>query len=272
VFTYSITRRRKIFVKSLKEKLRNKETTIGSWITLGHTGIAEIMAKAGFDWLTIDMEHSAITIEHAQQLIQVIDLSGSVPLVRVGVNDATIIKRVMDCGAHGVIVPMINTVEDAERAVKAVKYPPLGNRGVGLARAQGYGSSFDEYKEWLDKESVVIVQVEHIDSVNNLESILQVAGVDGFIVGPYDLSGSFGVPGQFEHPEVVNALNRINEVAARTSVAAGFHVVPPDLEAVYSKIDEGYSFLAYSLDILFLGEQCRKGLISINNHIKNGIQ
>ena len=129
-------------MKSLKERLRKKEVTVGSWITLGHPSVAEIMAHSGFDWLTVDMEHSAITLHQAQQLIQVIELSGVVPLVRVGENDPNLIKRVMDAGAHGVIVPMVNSKEEAEKAVRSVKYPPKGSRGVGLARAQKYGADF----------------------------------------------------------------------------------------------------------------------------------
>lgn len=176
---------------TLRTKIRNNELTIGSWITLGHTSIAEIMAKAGFDWLVIDIEHSVITLSMAQQLIQVIEGCGVVPLVRVGENNPNIIKRVMDAGAYGVVVPMVNTRQQAEAAVKAVKYPPVGTRGIGLARAQGYGNKFDEYASSVNEESVVIAQVEHIDSVNNLESILSVDGIDGCIIGPYDLSGSW---------------------------------------------------------------------------------
>ena len=123
--------------KPLKTKLKNNELTIGSWITLGNSSVAEIMAQAGFEWLTIDMEHSVITLDIAQQLIQVIGGYGVVPLVRVGENNPNLIKRVMDAGAYGVIVP-INTKEDAKAAVNAVKYPPIGTRGVGLARVQGY--------------------------------------------------------------------------------------------------------------------------------------
>jgi len=243
---------------SLKSQLQDRNLTIGSWLTLGHPAIAEIMAKAGFDWLTIDMEHSAITLSEAQQLIQVIELAGCVPLVRVGANDANLIKRVMDAGAHGVIVPMVNTREDAMRAVNAVKYPPLGTRGVGLARAQGYGFKFESYKEWMEKESVVIAQVEHIDAVNNLEDILSVEGVDAFIIGPYDLSGSLGVPGQFDHPDVLTALERVQKVSRRMDAVSGFHVIPPELAALKEKIDLGYSFIGFSLDTLFLGNGCRQ--------------
>ena len=133
--------------KTKKEFL--DRVTIGSWISLGHPAIAEIFAKAGFDWLTIDLEHGVITISEAEQLIRVIELCGVVPFVRLSSNNPTQIKRVMDAGAHGVIVPMVTTAEEAQRAVSAVKYPPLGLRGVGLARAQGYGSRFRSYAEWL---------------------------------------------------------------------------------------------------------------------------
>jgi 2-keto-3-deoxy-L-rhamnonate aldolase RhmA len=250
---------------SLKEKLSKRELTIGSWIMLAHPSIAEIMVEAGFDWLVIDLEHTVIGIESAQNLIQVISLGGCVPLVRLTCNDPNQIKRVMDSGAHGVIVPLVNTREEAERAVSAVKYPPAGTRGVGLARAQGYGTEFDEYMDWQRRESVVIVQIEHIRAVENLESILTTPGVDGFIVGPYDLSGSLGVPGQFDHPDVKKALERVQEVTRDLDAASGFHVVQPNPEEVSEKIDEGYRFIAFGLDILFLGNSCRAGLSAIRN-------
>ena len=253
---------------SLKSQLRSRNLTIGSWITLGHPSIAEIMARAGFDWLAVDMEHSAITLHQAQQLIQVIELSGCVPLVRVGANDANLIKRVMDAGAHGVIVPMVNTKEDAERTVGAVKYPPQGFRGVGLARAQSYGADFEGYRKWNETESVVIVQIEHIKAVENLKAILSVEGVDAFIIGPYDLSASLGVPGQFDHPKVVAALNEVRRIAKQLNAVAGYHVVPPDPKQVVEKAKQGYRFLAYSVDFLFLGDSCRNGLKTIRENLE----
>lgn len=177
----------------LMQRLNGNQLTIGSWITLAHPAIAEIMARAGFDWLTIDLEHSVITIREAEELIRVISLHGVPPLVRLTSNDANQIKRVMDAGAHGVIVPMVNSRADAERAVQALHYPPFGKRGVGLARAQGYGTTFADYRNWLEREAVVIVQIEHIDAVNDLEAILTVPGVNGYIIGPYDL-GLDGYP------------------------------------------------------------------------------
>ncbi len=245
---------------NLKAKLKDKQLTVGSWITLAHPAIAEIMAKAGFDWLVVDMEHSVITIREAEELIRVIELCGVVPLVRLSVNDPVQIKRVMDAGAHGVIVPMVNSAAEAEQAVSAVRYPPQGTRGVGLARAQDYGNSFGEYLDWVNKGSVVIVQVEHIDAVNNLESILLVDGVDGFIVGPYDLSGSLGVPGEFDHPLMKKAMQRIETVGTASGKAPGIHVVEPKADELKSRTEQGYRFVAYSVDIRMLDCACRKAL------------
>jgi len=253
---------------SLKSKMMKNKITIGSWITIGDLSVAEIMANMGFDWLTIDMEHSAITLDKAQALIQIIGLSGVTPLVRVGENDPTLIKRVMDAGSHGVIVPMVNCADDAVRAVKAVKYPPVGTRGVGLARAQGYGLQFERYKNWVNKESVVIVQIEHIDAVEDLDNILEVDGVDGFIVGPYDLSASMGMPGRFDDPEVRGVLRRVMKTARHHKPIAGFHVIQPDERKVLSKIREGYKFIGFSLDSLFLGVNCAKSVGKIKAAIK----
>lgn len=243
---------------SLKSKLQKNMVTTGSWITIGHTSIAEIMSKAGFDWLTVDMEHSAITLHQAQQLIQVIELSGVVPLVRVGENNPNIIKRVMDAGAHGVIVPMVNTKEDAIKAVNAVKYPPAGIRGVGLARAQGYGFDFERYKKWVDDESIVIVQIEHIEAINNLEKILSVDGVDGSIVGIYDLSGSLGYPGEFKRKEIQKAIKRYENVCSKMQKPMGFHIVQPESNTILKKIKKHYSLLAIGVDTIFLGLKCRE--------------
>lgn len=250
-------------MNQLKKRLKANRLTIGSWITLGHTAIAEIMAKAGFDWVTIDMEHSAITLRETQQLIQIIELCRIPPLVRVGENNPNLIKRVMDAGAHGVIVPMINTREDAIRAVNAVKYPLEGTRGVGLARAQGYGLDFKRYKKWVNKGSIVVVQIEHIKAIDNLEGILKVRGVDASIIGPYDLSACLGYPGDYQRREVKNAVKRYINVCKKLQKPAGFHVVPADASKVKDKIKEGFRFIGFSLDTLFLGEKIKNELEKI---------
>lgn len=246
---------------------KNEHTTIGSWITIPHPSVAEIMAMAGFDWLVIDTEHSPIGISEAEELIRVIQLCGIPGLVRVDENNPNSIKRVMDSGASGVIVPMVNTKDQAVQAVKAVKYPPLGHRGVGLGRAQGYGTMFKEYQHWVAKESTVIIQIEHIQAVNNIEAILSVDGVDGFIVGPYDLSSSLGIPGQFDHPSMLEALKKIKTVINKEIKPSGFHVVEPDVDVVFTKLKEGYSFIAFGVDFFFISEMIRGKLKIIRENI-----
>ena len=243
---------------NLKNKLKENQLTIGSWITIGDSSVAEIMATKGFNWLTIDMEHSAISLNQAKQLIQVIELHGVIPLVRVGENNSTLIKRVMDVGAHGVIVPMVNSKQDAEKAVSSVKYPPAGRRGVGLYRAQKYGFGFEEYKKWVAKESIVIVQIEHYKAIERLEEILATEGVDGSIIGPYDLSGSLDYPGEFDRTEVTQALSSYEDVCTKMNKPKGFHIVEPDAAIVKSYIDKNYSFLAVGLDSLYLGRKCEE--------------
>lgn len=251
--------------------LRKKSASIGSWITIPHPSVAEIMARAGFEWLAVDMEHSPMEISTTEEMIRVIQSCGLPALVRVGENNSTLIKRVMDSGASGVIVPMVNTAQEAKAAVAAVKYPPLGRRGVGLARAQGYGTIFEDYCQWVAKESVVIVQIEHIEAVENLDAILSVEHVDGCMVGPYDLSASLGVPGQFDHPDVFNALNKIKRVIQKRRKPFGFHVVQPDLQTAFEKFKEGYSFVAFGVDFLLLGQMCRENLEELKKKMKRNL-
>jgi 2-keto-3-deoxy-L-rhamnonate aldolase RhmA len=244
----------------LKEKVVSNRLTVGSWITLGNVGIAEIMASAGFDWLVVDLEHSVISIDVAGDLIRTIDLCGVSPLVRLTSNDPDQIKRVMDAGAHGIIVPMVNRADDAVRVVAAVRYAPDGTRGVGLARAQGYGVRFREYCAWQKENAVVVVQIEHKNALEHLEEILTVPGVDGFIIGPYDLSCSMGIPGEFEHPDYVAAVKHIRGMGERLGISAGLHVVEPDLQRLEQAVRDGYTFIAYSVDIRMLDCGCREGV------------
>ena len=232
--------------------------TIGSWITLNHFSIVEIMADAGFDWLCVDLEHSVIDYYEAEQMIATIQSKGITPYVRVGENNPRIIKRVLDAGAVGVIVPMIKSKEDAIRAVNTVKYPPMGKRGVGLARAQNYGFGFEEYAKDINQTTKVIAQIEHIDAINNLEDILHVDEIDGTIIGPYDLSGSMGKPGKYNDPDVQEVLKRYEEISKDIGKPMGYHVIQPDHKLVLEKIRVGYTFIAFSLDTLFLGTICRE--------------
>ena len=245
---------------TLKEKLNKGHLALGSWISIAHSAIAEIMSNAGYDWIVVDLEHSTISIDQAGELIRTIDLAGVEPLVRLTSNNANQIKRMMDAGAHGIIVPMVNSPQEAANAVAATRYAPEGQRGVGLARAQGYGSKFNEYLDWQRESSLVIVQIEHKEALNNLEEILSVPGVDGFIIGPYDLSSSMGIPGEFEHPEFKEAMSLILKTGLSVGCPAGIHIGEPDADRLREVIDEGYKFIAYSVDIRMLDVSARAGV------------
>jgi 2-keto-3-deoxy-L-rhamnonate aldolase RhmA len=244
----------------LKSKIKEKVLTIGSWLTIGHPAVAEILANAGFDWLVIDLEHSTIGVEKAGELIRIIDLCGVSPFVRLTSNDPDQIKRLMDAGAHGIIVPMVNRYEDAMLAVASTRYQPKGTRGVGLGRAQGYGTKFSEYFEWQNKGPVVIVQIEHIDAIEQIDKILTVPGVDGFLIGPYDLSCSMGIPGQFNNNLFKRAMNQICEAGKRHNCIIGIHIVEPDIKLLTRSIKEGYTFIAYGVDMRILDVGSRIGM------------
>ena len=254
-------------MQSLKNKIKERQLTVGSWISFSYLPMCEMMAKSGLEWLAIDMEHTGIDFCDVLQLIQIIDLAGCVPLVRVSENHPLAIKRVMDAGAHGVIVPMVNSQEDAQRAVEATYYPPVGTRGVGLFRAQNYGLGFKEYEEWARNESIVIVQIEHIKAVENLEDILSVEGVDGFIIGPYDLSGSLRLPGNFDHPSVLAALDEVERVMMRSLKVGGYHVVHSNHDELLSRIEQGYKFIAYGDDMVFFAEKLKEETSFLKQHI-----
>ena len=253
---------------SLKSRLNRSELTIGSWVTLGHPSIAEIMAAAGFDWLVLDMEHSVLELSEVQTLIQVLDSKHCPAIVRLTSNHPDQIKRVMDAGATGIMVPMIKSAANAKEAVSSMYYPPRGQRGVGLARAQGYGHSFQAYRQWLENNAVVLVMIQPIDAVKAIDDILAVPGVDGYIIGPYHLSGSMGRPGDLNHPDVQAAITQIMQAGHRAQKPGGIHVIEPDPEALQQRIQAGFNFLGYGLDIRILDSICRTHLQNIRAALK----
>lgn len=248
-----------MLARRIKEKIRGGEPSLGSWMSMAHPSIAEILAMAGWDWVVIETEHTAIDVSEVLRLIIAIEQRGSVPLVRLAWNDPIQAKAVLDSGAAGVLVPMVNSKAEAELAVKMTKYPPLGFRGVGLARAQGYGENFDAYVQNANADTLLMVQIEHRDAVANIEEILSVPGIDGTFIGPYDLSLSLGIPGQTSHPQVVEAKRKVKEATLSHGLIAGVHFVQPRtaVEDCRQAVKEGYRFIAMGTDILFLGDSAR---------------
>ena len=243
----------------LRTKLGQGTPVLGSWLSLGSSTVAEIMAKAGYDFLVVDLEHSPTSIESAAEMIRVIDLAGCSPLVRLPEFSPAMIKQVLDAGAHGIVVPNVHSAELAEAAVRATRYPPEGTRGVGLHRAQGYGNSFLEYFESARTNLVVIVQIESNSGVQNIEKIVAVDGIDAVMIGPYDLSADLGVPGKFDSESFVQSVQRVIQAASNARVATGIHVVEPDPAAIESSLKDGHRFLVYSVDMRILDVGARLG-------------
>jgi len=231
----------------LKKKLKNRELVIGSWLQLNSPDVAEILAK-WFEWLVIDMEHGAISIGDLPDMLRAVESGGAYPLVRLSENNPFLIKRVLDAGARGIVVPMIKTALEAQNAVKAAKYPPEGGRGIGYSRANNYGVNFKEYFGSFNREVVIIIQIEAIEAVRNIDSIFSVKGIDAFIIGPYDLSGSMNKTGKFNSHEFVRAVKTVYASAEKNKITAGIHVIPPSPEEVKSRISEGFKFIAVSTD------------------------
>ncbi len=251
--------------KSLKSKLSAGDLTVGGWAMIGHPASVEIMARSGFDWVAIDLEHTATDMACAEDMIRAADCGGAPALVRLTNNDENLIKRVMDAGATGIIVPMVETPDDAKAAVSALYYPPKGKRGVGLARAAKYGApdGFKDYQAWLSSEAVCIVQIEHINAVKNAEAILSVEGVDGYMLGPYDLSASMGLTGDLDHPEVLAAMDKVRETAKTLGKPGGLHVVEPDEKRLKEAAESGFTFIAYSIDTRIIDTVCRAGIKAV---------
>jgi len=258
----------KYLTNTIKNKLKKGQAVVGSWLNLPSLETTEIMAHSGYEFLVIDAEHGTMGLETIQHMVMTLEGQGCLPLVRVERNDPCVIKRVLETGCYGVIVPMVNFKEDAKQAVKSIKYQPGGVRGTGLSRAQGYGLEFDQYLKWSQKNLSLIVQIEHIDAINNLEEILSVKGIDATMIGPYDLSASLGCPGDFDNEQVKKALTKYEEISRRCGVPFGYHIVHPDVKLMAKKMAKGYRLFVYGIDEIFLGQMARRDIDMIKGITK----
>ena len=228
------------------------ENSIGTWLTIPDNTIAELLCQCNFEWIVIDLEHSSTSLNQAADLIRTIDLSGKIPLVRLGNHDPNLCKRVLDAGAMGIIFSTVEDSMQARSCVNAVKYPPLGKRGVGLSRAQGYGQKFQEYYENNNKRVIIIAQIETKLGVDNSQEILSTDGIDGFFIGPYDLSCSLGKPGNFECDEMQNSIKQVMDNCEKLKKMSGIHVVSTEHGDYLKAKSQGYKVVAFGIDFLFL--------------------
>jgi 2-dehydro-3-deoxyglucarate aldolase len=240
------------------KKLNSNLPALGGWVLTASPVVAELFAIAGFDWVCIDAEHSAVSKETAQNMITAIERHGAEPLVRVSGNIDDECKRFLDMGARGIIIPMIKSYEDVMLAVEHTKFPPLGKRSYSLSRSTMYGKEAGDHFTNANDNTLLGIMIEHIDPLNDLDKIFSEPTVDVILVGPYDLSGSMGIPGEFEKKEFKEAIELINRKAAENNVRMGIHEVHPTPEKVQKLIEEGFTFIACGIDSLFLTNEAEK--------------
>ena len=242
-----------------------KKIKIGSWITSFDPSAAQLMSSLGFKWLCIDMEHSTITFDQMGTLITTIENNRSIPFVRVGSNEKFHIKKALDAGAKGIIVPMVNTVKDAKNAIESTYYYPKGKRGVGLSRASNFGYNFEKYVKNESKKIKLILQIENIEGINNLEKILGLKNIDGTLLGPYDLSSSLGVIGKLESSLVKDAIKKYEKISNKKRIPMGIHIAQPNLNKIKLAYKKKYKFIASGTDMIFLGNSCKDFLKKLSS-------
>ena len=239
-----------LFENPVKQRLQQGLPVIGHWISFPSSSVAELMASVGMDWLMIDTEHGSTNWETVEDIIRAMKGTVVTPLVRVAANDIALIKLALDRGAFGVLVPLVNTVEQARAAVAASKYPPEGIRGVAGTRANRYGGDLPQYfAEW-NRQVLVACQIETGQALENVEAIASVDGIDVIFVGPNDLSANLNRFRRFDDPEFARAVERILKTAQRHGKAAGYMAANDD--DALARIDQGFRFIALGSDARLL--------------------
>jgi 2-keto-3-deoxy-L-rhamnonate aldolase RhmA len=245
---------------SFTKKLRQGDPLVGTVLSLGASAVSEVVSRCGFDWLWIDMEHAPLSLEQVQTILQA-KSDQCHAFVRIPTADETWIKRVLDLGPDGIIVPNVKTADQARMVVAACKYPPAGVRSVGLSRASKFGMNFADYVRDANEQTIVILQIEHTEAVQDIDSILSVPNIDAIIIGPYDLSGSFGKLGQVEDAEVQAAMQVVQDACKKHSVPLGVFAMTPEHARNYLK--QGYKLVAVGVDIHYLWTSAKNALESL---------
>ena len=239
----------------LRKRLKNGELLLGTILSLNSPDVAEMLSGIGFDWLFIDAEHSTLAPHHLQAIFQA--TGDSIPcVVRIPLLDEIVVKKTLDAGAAGLLVPQVNTAAQAEQLVKWGRYYPKGSRGLGFGRAQGYGLKVSEYLETANESILLSVQAESAEAVKNIESIVRVQGLDAVLVGPYDLSASMGLPGQIDHPDIKAAIQHVADVCKGAGMPIG--IFGMTAEAVLPYIEQGFKYIVVGVDTVLLGNSARQ--------------
>lgn len=245
--------------QELRAAMRGGKATLGSWLQIPSPDVAEILAASGYDWIAVDAEHGAFSRCLYPDLFRAIERGGALPFVRVAEASRLPIKAALDSGAQGLIFPMIESREQLDAAIGLSLYPDIGGmRGVAYHRGNLYGRDFEAYRTGTARDIFLVAQIEHIRAVEQIDSILEHPRLDAIMVGPYDLSGSMGITGQFDRPEFAAVMDRINTACRRHGAMMGTHVVQPDPCRLRECLRAGYRFIAYGMDTVFLMNNCRR--------------
>ena len=248
-------------INNFTKRLRSKEILVGTLVTLPSPEVCELLANVGYDWLFIDAEHGAFNPQQAQTMLQA---AGAVPcLIRVPDDETIWIKKALDIGAAGVIVPQVHDANQAKKIITDCKYAPDGNRGIGIGRAHKYGIDFERYLKNANRETAVVLQAESSEAVDNITDIVALDGVDAILVGPYDLSASLGRPGEVDHPIVQSAIEKIIDACQNANISMGIFGVSADAVMPYK--EKGFNLLTVGTDTAFLINAASETLSRMNN-------
>ena len=250
-------------VHDIRDNLSKDIATVGTWLQIPSPDVAELLARAGYDWVAADLEHGSFSRGMLPDIFRAVEAGGAVPFARLPLAEKDCIKAALEAGAQGLIFPMIENREQLDKAIDLATYPGQDTwrdggetaheyRGVGYCRANVFGKEFDAYRDRLAQEIFIVAQIEHIRAVENLDDILAHPRLDAIMVGPYDLSGSMGLTGQFEHKDFKAVMARIQAACVRRRARMGMHIVMPDPSELKSTIASGYRFIAYGIDAVFL--------------------
>jgi len=239
---------------TLKRRFGERSDLVGAWLSIGHPAVAEITAAQGFDFVLVDTEHTTMGLDTVENMSRAVDAADGDTrmLVRVPWNDPVRIKRVLDIGVAGVMVPMVESAQEARQVVDAVQYPPSGSRGVASGRAAEYGDEFQAYVESANESVTTVVQIETQTGLDNAAEIAAVEGIDALFVGPADLSANLGVFGEWESQRLGDAMENVIDVAAAAGVSVGTLVIDP--EDIGTRIQQGFDYLIVGKDTNHLAE------------------
>jgi len=245
---------------SFRQALLSRKVLWGTLVSLAAPEITEILVDSGYDWLFIDMEHAPLEVKDVQRILQA-GGDAIAGIIRLPSNDPVWIKKALDIDPAGIMLPMVNSAEDARNAVRWSKYPPQGTRSVGVGRVHHYGAKLQQTIDTINEATAIVVQVEHIQAVKNIEEIVAVEGVDAILIGPYDLSASMGIPGKVSDPSVLAAIDRVREACQKKGKPLGIFTASIDYARQCAR--NGFSLIAVSTDTLMLVEGSRQLLTAL---------